>query len=111
MMTLTAQEQAWLDDYRRILHERFPGLVQDIIVFGSKARGEARPESDLDVLLVIREGEWQQKRALALPGYDLAIGTDVVPSIQAYTAAEWRRLEEQQSVFREAVDHDGVSVR
>jgi uncharacterized protein len=111
MLKLTSDEQTWLDAFRRVLDKRFPGLVADLIIFGSKARGDARPDSDLDVLLVIGEGDWRVKDALALPGYDLAIGTDVVPSILVYTVDEWNWLREQKSVFREAVERDGLSVR
>jgi uncharacterized protein len=111
MLILTREEQAWLEAYRRVLDERFPGQVEELIIYGSKARGNARPDSDLDLVLVIRDGDWRAKKALAVPGYDLAIGTDVVPSIQIYTRAEWERLRERQSVFREVVGRDGVSVR
>lgn len=110
MLRLTAEEQTWLETYRDVLREQFPGLVQDIIIFGSKARGTARPDSDFDIVLVIREGDWHLKKAVMLPGYDLSIGTDVVPSLQVYTVAEWQQLQERQSVFREAVERDGMSV-
>jgi len=110
-MDVTADEQLWLDAYRKVLAERFPGVVVDLVIYGSKARGDARPDSDVDVLVVISAGDWRLKDALACAAYDLAIGTEVVPSIQIFTAAEWERLRERQSVFREAVERDGVSVR
>lgn len=34
-------------------------LVEQIIIFGSKARGTATADSDLDLLVVIREGDWR----------------------------------------------------
>jgi uncharacterized protein len=111
MLKLTLDEQKWLDAYRSLLDERFPGLVQNLIIFGSKARGDAGPDSDLDILLIIRAGDWRLKDSLTLPGYDLAIGTDIVPSILVCTSDEWIRLEEQESIFRDVVERDGVSVR
>ncbi|WP_099211353.1 nucleotidyltransferase family protein [Thermococcus henrietii] len=33
--------------------EAFGDRVEEVIVFGSRARGEAKPESDLDVLVVL----------------------------------------------------------
>ena len=38
--------------------------MAEISIFGSKARGEARTDSDLDVLVVIREGDGYVKEAL-----------------------------------------------
>jgi len=110
MLTLTPEEQSWPDAYRHALRQQFPGLVQDIIIFGSKARGTARSDSDLDIVLILHEGDWHLKDAVSLPGYDLSIGTNVVPSLHVYTAVEWQQLRDGQSVFREAVERDGISV-
>jgi predicted nucleotidyltransferase len=109
-MRFTREEQAWLDAYRKELAEQFPGLVEQIIIFGSKARGTATPDSDLDVLLIIREGDWRLKDALVAPGYDLAVGTDVVPSILVYTEQEWEDRRRLHAPFWQTVDRDGVRV-
>jgi hypothetical protein len=37
-MKLTAEEEVWLEGYREILSKQFPGVVDQIIVFGCKAR-------------------------------------------------------------------------
>lgn len=110
MLTLTADDQTWLEAYRQVLREQFPGVVQDMIIFGSKARGTARPDSDLDMIPLIREGDWRFKNRLTDPGYDLAMGTDTLPSFIVYTLAEWQRMQDDRSVFREVVERDGVSV-
>ena len=47
MLNLASQEQAWLDSYRQALDDSFPDLVEQIVIYGSKARGEAGPESDM----------------------------------------------------------------
>ena len=110
MLTLTPAETVWLHAYRKLLETQFPEDVAEISIFGSKARGEAHPDSDLDVLVVIRDGDWHRKEALTRPGYDLAIGTEVVPSLHVYTVAEWEQLRTHASVFREVVERDRVTV-
>ncbi|MCZ7624455.1 MAG: hypothetical protein C3F12_07815 [Candidatus Methylomirabilota bacterium] len=110
MMKLSPAEQAWLDAYRRTLAERFPALVEEIIVFGSKARGTATADSDLDLLVVIREGDWRLKDAVAQSGDHLAIGTDVVPSIIVLTREEWETHRKRQAPFWLTVTRDGVAV-
>ncbi|MFH1738766.1 MAG: nucleotidyltransferase domain-containing protein [bacterium] len=111
MLNLTQEEQEWLDTYRKVLGERFPGLVEDLIVFGSKARGDATPDSDLDILVIIQEGDHRVKRGVSSPGYHFSIGMDVVPSILVFTVAEWDRFRRLESVFRESVLEEGVSVQ
>lgn len=109
-MKLTTDEIKWLEAYKRVLEHRFPGVVLRLWVYGSKARGDARVDSDIDVLVLIREGDWRFKDQLAYEGYDLAVGTDAVPSIQIYTEAEWDRLLARESVFRETVLEEGLPV-
>ena len=111
MLKLTSDEQAWLDAYRQALAQQFPGLVEHIIIFGSKARGTATPDSDLDLLVVIREGDWRLKDAVAQPGDRLAIGTDVVPSIIVLTREEWEMHRKRQAPLWRTVTRDGVVVR
>jgi predicted nucleotidyltransferase len=109
-MNLTLEDHVWLDAYRKALDEQFPGLVEQIIIFGSKARGTATADSDLDLLVVIREGDWRQKEAVALPGYELSIETDVVPSIIVFTREEWELHRRRQAPFWQTVTRDGVPV-
>lgn len=68
--------------------------VRSLLLFGSRARGEARADSDLDLLLILqgsltpeREKRWRQKvRALLLPL--LPVDLDLLISDSA-TAAHW----------------------
>ena len=110
MLTLHPEEQRWLDEYRKVLNERHPGTVLRMVIYGSKARGDAREDSDLDVLLVVRDGTDHLKRPLRRIGYDLDAASWAVPSIMAYTQAEWDRLKDLRSAYRESVERDGVTV-
>lgn len=105
---LTRQEQEWLTAFRRQLAAQFAGLVEEVVVFGSKARGEATADSDVDVLLVIRRADWKQKEAVARVGHELALGTDVVPSLMVYTAEEWAQRRRTQAPLWQTISRDGV---
>lgn len=87
-MKLTPEEHAWLDAYRKALAEQFPDVIEEILIFGSKARGDAGPDSDLDLLVILREGDRTRKRAVRHIGHSLAVLSDVVPSIMVYTRQE-----------------------
>ena len=110
MLKLTPAEQAWLDEYRQTLARDYPGLVEDIVIFGSKARGDAGPDSDLDVLVVLTEADRRRKDAVAYLGYLLAALSDALPSIMVYTKGEWTERERDGSPFHRAVTRDGVRV-
>ena len=53
------QLQTILEKYRDRLLAELPGQIEQLVLFGSYARGEAHPESDVDVLVVVN---WPQKR-------------------------------------------------
>lgn len=65
---LPRKVKAVLADFQRRLLELFPGEISQLILYGSYARGEATPSSDLDVMVVVK---WNQER--------LSDGTYVAP--------------------------------
>lgn len=111
MLTLNEDEKIWLDRYRTALDIKYPGNVLDMIVFGSKARGDSHSDSNLDILLIIREGDWKLKWEIEGLGYELAIGTQAIPTIAILTEAENKHRLEQESSFLETVQKERISVR
>ena len=109
-MQLTASEQQWLDGYRQALRDQFADAVEQVLIYGSKARGDAGPDSDVDVLLIVRDEADAMKRRMRGLGHLLAAATDVVPSIMAYTRGEWDQRKRSRSPFRRNVERDGVRV-
>jgi predicted nucleotidyltransferase len=109
-MKLTSEEQTWLDTYRQALAKQLPDLIEEIIIFGSKARGDAGPDSDLDLLVILREGGRDRKREVRHIGHRLAAVSEVVPSIMVYTREEWTLRKRSGSPFYQAVMRDGVHV-
>ena len=107
---LTRDERTWLREYCKALGEQYPGAVRRLLIYGSKARGDAGPESDLDVLLIVNDKAARQKRQLRWVGYMLATASSAVPSILAYTEDEWASRERSGSPFQRAVEHDAVQV-
>lgn len=107
---LTRDERTWLREYCKALDEQYPGAVRRLLIYGSKARGDAGPESDLDVLLIVNDKAARQKRQLRWIGYMLAASSSAVPSILAYTEEEWASRAQSGSPFQRAVEHDAVQV-
>jgi predicted nucleotidyltransferase len=72
---LTDTEHQALKTLARRLHTRHDGQIQSVVLFGSKARGDAGPDSDIDVLVVLTGDDPHLRssvRRLAaphLPGY------------------------------------------
>lgn len=70
--------------------------ASNVRVFGSLARGEARSESDVDLLVDLAPGQsllawsalWQELESMVGARIDLAISSDLRPSVRAALLAE-----------------------
>jgi predicted nucleotidyltransferase len=80
---------------QRILR-RLGSRVRKIILFGSRARGDARPDSDFDLLVVLSEVTPRQIRPLRLSLYDALRGMGV--NAEPWVMSE-EEFEETKSVI------------
>jgi len=73
------------------LEEECGNRIRRVILFGSRARGDADEESDLDVLIVTADGKEQVKAVTQQFGRDEDLyGTTLIFSEEEY--CEWQRL-------------------
>ena len=56
---MTDQESRALKQYIDVVRDRYGSRVRSIVLFGSRARGDARPDSDADVAVILEDGEWR----------------------------------------------------
>lgn len=85
---MTAVTSELLDE---IIHRLVQGLSPDrIYLFGSQARGQAGPDSDIDLLLVIPNSELPRHQREATT-YDLLWGLTVPVDVIVMTRAEFQR--------------------
>jgi antitoxin ChpS len=78
-----------LAELDRKLHARFGRRYCRLILFGSRARGDNRPDSDADVAVVMYEriaDRWALKRAIIQETYPILLDTGLY--IQAWPLAE-----------------------
>ena len=78
-MSLTADERTWLRRYKAALDEQFPGLIEELLLYGSKARGDDHPESDLDILIITGDTDFKTQDSMRWVGYMLAAMSSALP--------------------------------
>jgi len=91
-----------------VLRERFP--VDRVVLFGSKARGEADHESDIDLLvLTTRSMTWEEQSRITEALYPLQLEHDVIFSPMIVSVDEWSTGLYHVLPIRKEVDRDGVA--
>ncbi len=71
-----------------MLRQRFP--VEKVILYGSKARGDADEDSDIDLLIVTsRAIHWSERKAMIDALYAIEMAYDAIISILVITMSDW----------------------
>jgi len=92
--------------FRRKVAQRFG--IETMILFGSRARGRARPDSDVDLIVVGHRFRRKNPIDRAAPlhlAWDLGMPVDFL----CYTPEEFAELSKRPSIVREAL-REGIPV-
>ena len=99
LMTFRPEIEALLDDFKQRLEALYGERLIEVVLFGSVARGEDTPESDVDVLVVLRgpvnhyaESELLSKIMVDLMAEYGEFVTPVVLSAKEFQTQEWPLL-------------------
>lgn len=87
-LSLKDNEKKAIAEATSMLKEKFP--VKEVVLFGSKARGDDDEESDIDLmLLTTRPIHWRERQAIIHALFDLGLSHDVIFSILVHTTHDW----------------------
>lgn len=103
-------ERAAVSDYLARLRARFGARVLRVILFGSRARGEGDRESDLDVLVVVDNGDWRFHDAIADESVEPWLTYRALISPITMDRKEYEQLQEWQTLFYRNLERDGISL-
>ena len=92
------------------LHERFDGQVVSVVVYGSRARGEADPDSDMDLLVVMSDTTSEIRRAVRYLAAEVWLEHGIYLSTRVWSVAHWRQLERAQTLLYHNIRADGITL-
>jgi predicted nucleotidyltransferase len=102
---LTRKERQAVDAFVTALRQQYPDRVQEVILFGSKARGEAHPDSDIDILILVDDDNWRFSHAISKLAARISLNYDVLLGPRVIRQARWRR-----SLLYPVVSSEGISL-
>jgi len=106
---MTLLEKTILEQFKALLRERL--RIHKVILFGSRARGDADPQSDLDVVVVLEDGiDALAQEYVSDCAWEAGFGHGIVVVPVVFSRSEWEHGPERESLFVRAVETEGVSV-
>lgn len=107
-MKLAENEERALKKLRDILYNRY--LILDFRLFGSKARGEGRQDSDLDVMIEIPDYDRMTVEEIDDIIYRVNLENDVFISAIIFGKDEIEQGPMSESPIYKAIQREGLSL-
>jgi len=108
--SLTDEERQALIGFVEKLLQRFNGRLLSAILFGSRARGEAGPDSDMDVLVVVDSDDLQVRKEIRHLAVDVWLEHGIYLSTRVWSRAHLRELEGLQTMLFRNIERDGIDL-
>jgi predicted nucleotidyltransferase len=107
---LSEYEREALDAFVERLYSAYPDQVQSVILFGSKARGDADPESDIDIVVILANDDPNLRSAVRRMAARVSLECDLLLSVQAVSRSRWKELARYRFPLYEAIVSEGLDL-
>ncbi|MDO9289463.1 MAG: nucleotidyltransferase domain-containing protein [Thermodesulfovibrionales bacterium] len=109
---MTEKDREIILELKRRLPSDVRRRVKKFIVFGSRARGQAREDSDLDMIVLLDEREPEVEKQLDDIAYSVMWDYDFKPimSLKVFAESKFKKAVEKGFSFYKMVEREGVSL-
>ncbi|MBL7163771.1 MAG: nucleotidyltransferase domain-containing protein [Anaerolineales bacterium] len=105
---LQPNEQAAINSFLKRLQNEHGDRVFDSVLFGSKARGDSQPESDIDILLIVDHEDWRFRHQISDIASGIALEYDVLIGSFIIAQERWEQMKRERFSLCENVARDGI---
>ena len=103
-------DRKWLTEFRKAMRAKYAKVVSRVVLFGSKARGDWNEDSDIDVLVIVRDEAADQKEEIRRVGSKLSLKSTALGSVIARSEGEWASRAAARTQWYTDVEAQGVRV-
>ena len=99
-------EQNAIKKFRQLLAKKM--AVERIVLFGSRARGDAAPDSDMDLLVIIDSPTEEEEEYVSDCAWEAGFeyGMVIVPVV--YSKKDWETGPDRFSLLARAIEEEGI---
>ena len=99
-------ERNILDIFITLVRKRMK--IDHVVLFGSRARGDAEPDSDMDVLVVVDDLTEDMEDYISECAWEAGFERGIVLVPVVFSRNEWEKGPERYSLLAEAIKSEGV---
>lgn len=111
LQRLSGRDRAALADFATRLRRQFNhDNIQHVWLFGSKIRGDAQPDSDIDLLIVVRDYDWALEKAITRVAVEIDLANDVVLSDHIVNAERFAQMAARNEPLYRSISREGVDL-
>ena len=104
---LTPQEQAAIDAFKAEVLQRLGSQVVSFTLFGSRARGEGDEESDVDILVLLKEADSVSRRAVYELVADILLDYEIDISPLVLSQDHYEDMKKRERLLPLDIERDG----
>lgn len=110
LVQLSITEQTAIQSFLLSLQEKYEHIVDEVILFGSKARGDDRPDSDIDLLVLTEVENWSIRNDIWRIAARLELTYDVIFNIQIIASQRWQSMGEGHFSLYQRISQEGIHI-
>lgn len=99
-----------LKEFADHINEVCPETVEQVILYGSRARGDHRPDSDIDVLILVKDKNKVNRDKIYDFVIDAELEHDIDISVNIYETAQFEKLALLKAPFASNVTREGETI-
>jgi predicted nucleotidyltransferase len=107
---LSAREKSTLKQFKASLKEALGDRFVELKLFGSKARGDDHPDSDIDVLVIVTTDDWRIRDKVYDIATDILLQADVCISPKVISKNKFDQISKEGTSFIHNVSKDAITI-
>lgn len=105
---LTVKEHQATETFLDRLHQRYPGQILQAVLFGSKARGDSGPYSDIDILIIVEEESWPLRGEISTIAARVSLEYDVLVGPRVIGRERWKSMKSRRFSLYRNIAAEGI---
>lgn len=109
---MTANDEKIIAEFKNRIGKEIHGHIRSMRVFGSRARGNAAPNSDMDILILVDKNDPALEAAIDEVAYRVMWDSDFNPilSVKVMEATRYEDFLKRDFSFYRNVNREGISI-